>query len=257
MNYKGKYTGLLMIAAICLLPVIILILLSLAQHWVYPHLLPETFSIAAWADIFAPYNNISNSIVVSFFIALSVALLSTAGGFITGRLIAYHRYRRQLLLLTYMPFMISPVIFAVCIKYYYIKLHLTGSVAGVILAQMIIAFPYGTIFFLGFWNQRTLQFIQLVQTLGGSANQSFKRILYPMARPMLIVCFFQCFLISWFEYGLTLIIGYGKINTLTLKVFQFLSEANIFYAALSCCLLVIPPIILLWINKRFIIHQMN
>ncbi|MEO7532013.1 MAG: hypothetical protein ABIS69_11395, partial [Sediminibacterium sp.] len=233
-----------------------LFFLSLSQNWVYPHILPTSFSTEAWKEVFSSYNNISQSIAISLVIALSVSSIATVSGFITSQLIAYHRRKKQLMFLAYLPFIISPVIFAICIRFYFIKMHLTGNVLGVILAQLIITFPYSIIFFLSFWNQRIKQLQALVNTLGGNNTHAFTKIIYPMAKPALLVCFFQCFLISWFEYGLTLVIGYGKVETLTMKVFQFLSEANIYYAALSSCLLVIPPLLLLWINKKFILHQL-
>jgi putative spermidine/putrescine transport system permease protein len=82
-------------------------------------------------------------------------------------------------------------------------------------------------------------------------------VVLPVALPQLLVCFFQTFLISWFEYGLTTIIGVGKVQTLTLKVYQYIGEANIFYAALSSCIIVFPPAIFLWINKRFVFSKLD
>ncbi len=245
-----------LLAVVCVLPPCILLALSFFKQWSFPAILPDVYSTAAWSDIFKPNNNIAPAIGASVLIALIVALLASVFGFVTSMVIAYHRYKKQLLMLTYLPFILSPVIFAVCIKFYFIKMQLVGTVGGVMLAQLIIAYPYATIFFMSFWNDRTLQFRKLSQTLGASSVYTFTRVLIPMALPMMIVAFFQCFLISWFEYGLTLVIGFGKVQTLTLKVFQYLTEANIFYAALSCSLLVLPPIILLWINKKFIYHKM-
>ncbi|MGL6068735.1 MAG: ABC transporter permease, partial [Sediminibacterium sp.] len=164
--------------------------------------------------------------------------------------------RRQLLFLAYLPFVLSPVILAVCLKFYFIKLSLAGTVAGVIIAQLIIAIPYSIIFFTGFWNQRVKSFEHIVNTLGGTNIVALTSVIIPLSKPLLLVCFFQCFLISWFEYGLTSVIGYGKIQTLTIKVYQFLTEANIYYAALSCCLLIIPPVLLLWINKRIFLKYL-
>lgn len=243
------------VAVLCITPVVILVLLSFSQQWVYPFVLPKKFTAEAWYYIFEGDNKIAQGILTSAGIALSVATLATAMGFFSSRLIAYHRYKRQLLLLAYLPFVLSPVIFAVCIKYYFIILGLAGTFWGVILAQLIITYPYSIIFFTSFWNLRMQQYQSLVNTLGGSHTQAFKKVVLPMAVPMLITGFFQCFFISWFEYGLTFIIGFGKVQSLTIKVFQYLTEANIFYAALSCCLLILPPILLLWINKKFIYHK--
>jgi len=53
---------------------------------------------------------------------------------------------------------------------------------------------------------------------------------------MLLLCFFQTFLLSWFQYGLTMLVGGGQVKTLPLKVYDFVWEANVFYAALASCL---------------------
>lgn len=244
----------IVLAVLCIVPPCALLAMSFFQQWTYPNVLPKIFTGEAWSYIFNENNKVAPAIFTSIVIAISVAFLSVFMGFFTSMLIAYHRYKKQLLILTYLPFVLSPVIFAVCLKFYFIKMGLIGTLFGVILAQLIIAYPYATILFMSFWNKRMLDFQKLGLTLGASPWYTFKKLLFPMALPMLLVGFFQCYLISWFEYGLTLIIGFGKVQTLTLKVFQYLTEANIFYAALSCSLLVIPPIILLWVNKRFVYH---
>jgi putative spermidine/putrescine transport system permease protein len=254
MMFKRKNIFLGFLAIFFITPIITLFFLSFSRVWRYPHILPENFSLENWSYLFLSGGNIGPSFILSLIIALSVATFSTFLGFITSKYIAYHRYRRQLLMLTYFPFALSPVIFALCLKYYFIKLSLVGNLEGIILAQLIIAFPYSVIFFTGFWNQKIKQYQDLVSTLGGTNADAFRKIVMPLAQSLILVCFFQCFLISWFEFGLTSVIGYGKVETLTIKVFQFISEANIFYAALSCCLLILPPVILLWFNKKFILQ---
>lgn len=242
------------IAVICIFPVLLLLLMSVSKNWVFPSVLPQKYTAENWLELLRG-NSVGISLLVSVAIALLVAFLSTVAGFITSHLIAYHTKRKYLLLLAYLPFVLSPVILAVCLKYYFNILNIAGTIFGVVLAQMIIAFPYCIIFFIGFWNQRIRQYQELVNTLGGNNYYAFNKIILPIAKPMLLVCFFQSFLISWFEYGLTSVIGYGKVQTLTIKVYQFLTEANMFYAALSCCLLIIPPVLLLWVNKKFVFRE--
>lgn len=255
MTFNTKSISKFLIATACILPIIILFLLSFSRNWVFPNLLPQSFSANNWKDAFSKGNGIGKSLWLTLFISLSVACLATGAGFFASKLIAYHRQRKTLLMLAYLPFILSPVILAVCLKYFFIKMDLAGNIAGVILANLIIAFPYSVIFFIGFWNRELQQYEALVKTMGGSARDTFSKVIIPFAKPMLLICFFQSFLIAWFEYGLTSVIGYGKVQTLTIKVYQFVTEANIFYAALSCCLLVIPPVILLWINKKIIFRQ--
>lgn len=243
------------IAVVCILPLLLLLLLSFSRAWIFPFILPKEFSTETWRDLFTSNSGVRESLLLTLALSLSVAALATIAGFFSSKFIAYHPKKKWLLLLAYFPFVLSPVILAVCLKFYFIKMSLAGKFAGVLLAHLIIAFPYSVIFFIGFWNRQLRQYEWLVQTLGGSGRDVFYKAILPTAKPSLLVCFFQCFLIAWFEYGLTSVIGYGKVQTLTVKVYQFVTEANIFFAALSCCLLVVPPVILLWINKRIIFRQ--
>ncbi|MBX9779118.1 MAG: hypothetical protein K2X26_02175 [Chitinophagaceae bacterium] len=241
---------------ICIIPILILFALSFSKNWAFPAILADHFSPIAWQDLFSGGNDIRHSLLLSLLIALIVACTATTIGFFISKTIAYHNFQRQLLFLAYLPFVLSPVILALCLKFYFIKLSLAGTVSGVMIAQLIVAIPYSIIFFSGFWNQRVKAFADIVNTLGGTNMLALTKVLIPLAKPLLLICFFQCFLISWFEYGLTSVIGYGKIQTLPIKVYQFLMEANIFYAALSCCLLIMPPVLLLWINKSIFLKRL-
>ena len=230
-------------------------MLSFSTNWVYPNILPNKFTVAHWYEFIVRNERLKISFEHSFFIAVAVATFATMLGIITARWIAYHKRKNLLLTLAYMPFALSPVIFALCLKYYFLKAGLAGNMTGVMLAQLFIAFPYSIIFFTSFWNNNIKNY-QLVSTSLGCSNYStYTKIIFPLAKQFLIACFFQCFIISWFEYGLTSVIGFGKVETLTINVFQFIKEANLFYAALSSCLLLLPPILLLWLNKKFILQQ--
>jgi len=252
---KAKSFWAKVVAVTFCFPVVYLLLLSVASHWIFPHVVPQSLTLNRWYSLLTGTNSLFGSLILSVIIALSVATVSTFLGFYTSKHIAYHRSRTLWLRLSYFPFVLSPVIYSAVLYYYFIRLGLSGNIVGVILGQLLIAYPYAVILFSGFWNERLRNIEQLVQTLGGNRWQTYKRVLLPMAQGLLLVCFFQTFLISWFEYGLTIIIGVGKVQTLTLKVFQYINAANFYNAALSSSLLVIPPIILLYFNKKFLFKR--
>lgn len=252
-NIKSIWTKLLV--SLFLFPVAYLLVFSLAESWIFPSSFPTSFTISRWTSLLTGNTDLFNSLLLSLGIALTVAFLSTFSGFYTSKQLAYHSRRTLWMRLSYFPFVLSPVIYAAVLYYYFIQLDLAGSYIGVILAQLLIAYPYSVILFSGFWSDRTKQIEKLVQTLGGNRWQTYTKVLLPMAQGLLLVCFFQTFLISWFEYGLTTIIGVGKVQTLTLKVFQYINEANFYNAALSSSLLILPPIILLYFNKKFLFQK--
>ena len=97
-------------------------------------------------------------------------------------------------------------------------------------------------------NKRAME--DLVRTLGGTTWQLYRRVLLPLSRAPMAICFFQTFLISWFQYGLTLLVGTGKIQTLPIRVYAYVNEADPGYAAVASALLMLPPVLLLWSNRR-------
>ncbi len=243
------------LSIIILLPFAVLLVLSLGRNWAYPAVLPSVWTLGNWWTLLLSQSDLGQSLLLSLTISLSIAVVVTVLSFFTSKFIAFSAKRHRWLLVAYFPYVFAPVILAACIQFYFLRMGLWGNVLGVVLAQLLITYPFGVILFVGFWNEQMRSMEQLVATLGGNTWQTYTKVLLPIAKGALLVGFFQTFLISWFEYGLTTLIGVGKIQTLTLKVFQYVSEANIFYAALASVLLALPPVILLWMNKRFVLYQ--
>ena len=252
MRHSWKPVVLTLLVFLVLFPFAYLVVLSMASGWRFPNVLPEEFGLKNWRVIFGSEAGLLRSFVSSLIISLSVAIVSTLFGFLISKTVFYHPKKRILNLLTYFPYVLAPVVFAVCLSYFFLKLGLFGNMTGVIVAQFLITFPYALLFFSSFWNKKIKSYEDLTATLGGTPLQTFTKVLLPLAKSMLLICFFQTFLISWFEYGLTSIIGIGKVQTLTIKVFLFIKEANYFYGALACCLLIFPPVALLYLNKRYV-----
>ncbi len=246
----GLLAGLLIAA--CALPLVLLATFSFAVRWPFPHLLPTSWQGGLWADVIAGRSALTGVLLTSCLLSLAVAVLATAGGFVTARFFTQGRRRERLLLLAYAPFLLSPVVLGVCLLFLYLKAGLAGTFGGVVLAQTTLAWSFAVVFFQGFWDEEKRAFEDLVRTLGGSTAQVYGRAFLPLSRGALLLCFFQTFLISWFQYGLTLLIGGGRVQTLPIKVYDALGEANLPYAAVSGCLLVIPPLLLLWTNKRLL-----
>jgi len=233
-------------------PVAFLAVLSFGKNWTYPDLLPSTLNAANWAAIVKLDTGLFQSFLTSLCISVFVGVGSTALSFITSKFIAYSRYRSIFILIAYLPYVIAPVILAATLQYYFIVLDLAGSIGGVLLAQFFIAYPFGVIILNNFWNHKIRAIEELAATLGATKRQLWLKVLLPISKTALLLCFFQTFLISWFEYGLTSVIGLGVVKTLSINVFGFVNEANIFYAALASCLLIAPPMVLIWFNKRYI-----
>ncbi len=237
---------------LALFPFAFLLLLSVSQRWVYPDLLPAGWSLRPWGDALGRGDDLGVALLTSLLIALTVGAVGTLLGFATARRLSLLPRGRRWLRLAYLPYVFAPVLLAACLQFYFLRLGLSGRVAGVLLAQLFIVYPYAVILASSFYTSRLRDMEDLAGTLGATPVEVARTVSWYLLRGPLAIVFFQSFLISWFEYGLTLLIGVGKVATLPLKVFQFVNEANIFYAAMAASLLVVPPVLLLWINKRLL-----
>ncbi len=239
-----------LVSLACVFPLAYLVLLSVAGSWEFPRLLPRSLRFDRWIAILGPHRALVDSLLLSLVVSTTVGGISTVAGFVTARALAYHRRRSLLLFLAYLPFAVSPVILGVSLLYVYIRLGLSATVAGVVLSHTIFAYGFAVVYWVPFWNPEKRAFEDLVRTLGGTAIDAYRLVLLPLSKGPILVCFFQTFLISWFQYGLTLLVGSGKVDTLPLRVYAYVFEANLGYAAVASCLLVVPPLVLLWLNAR-------
>lgn len=252
---KTLYKSYKIVAIIlCILPLMFLITLAFSTVWRFPAVIPSQWGLQNLHTLTSADNGLVHSAATSLLISFSVSFFAGISAFLITKYIAYHRSKQLLVFFAYLPFVLSPVIYAACLNYFFVAAGLSATIAGVLLAQFIIIFPYNIILFLAHWNQRMLSYQQLSATLGAGPWQRYRKVILPLSKNILLIAFFQSFLISWFEFGLTNFIGSGQVKTLTVNVYQYIDAANIHLAALSGLLLIIPPLILLWLNKRFVFH---
>jgi putative spermidine/putrescine transport system permease protein len=241
-----------LVAAVCLTPFALLATLSLAGSWEFPDLSPASLRLDRWTAVVHGDSALAGSLALSVAISTSVAFIATIAGFVTARAVADHPRRRRLLLLAYLPFAASPVVLGVCLLHFYIRLGLAATVAGVVLSHTVFAYAFAVVLLVPFWSAEKRGYEDLVRTLGGTRFQAYRHVLITLSRGPLVMCFLQTFLISWFQYGLTLLVGGGKVDTLPLRVYAYVGEANLGYAAVASALLVLPPLLLSWVNRRVV-----
>lgn len=238
--------------SIVVFPFLFLVALSLGRNWRYPAVLPTQWSVGNWQALLHDQSDLATSVFLSLTLSISLAAVVTVVSFLTCRAVVRSRHKQRLLVLSYFPYVFAPVVLAACLQFFFLVTDLAGTVGGVWIAQLFITYPFGILFFTSFWDERLFSLQYLAETLGAKPAQVFWKVLLPLAKGPLLVCFFQLFLISWFEYGLTTLLGVGKVQTLTVKVFQYINEANVYFAALASLLLVLPPALLILINRKAI-----
>jgi putative spermidine/putrescine transport system permease protein len=226
------------------LPLAALLYLSAVKFWVYPDLLHAHFSLEFWSGLGGTYSGLTSSFALSLLMATSISLTATGLGFFFSAFLLLVPGRSTWLALSFFPYLIAPVSFGALLQTYFVRFGLSGSTGGVWIAQLLFVLPYANILLSTFWNRHIRQLYQQAITLGARPLQAFSGIILPLAKPWLGLSLLQCFLISWYEYGITRLIGIGKVQTLTVGVMHYLNEANPHVAALAAILLVSPVVLL-------------
>ena len=226
--------------------------LSIAGRWPWPGLWPDDLRFDRWRSLWAGGGALAEALSTSLLVSVVVAAASTAAGYVTARAVAKHRRRALLLSMAFLPFAVSPVVLGACLLFFYLRVGLAATLHGLLLAHGIVAYGFAVVFFVPFWNAEKRALSELVATLGGGAAQTFVRVLLPLSRGPLLVCFLQTFLLSWFQYGLTLLVGEGRYVTLPVLVYAYLNEANPGYAATAALLLALPAAALAWVSRNLL-----
>jgi putative spermidine/putrescine transport system permease protein len=239
---NGRTIGLRCLLAITILaPYLLLVVMSLGSGWTYPRLLPDRMDFAPWRRLAAERQGLAQSLVTSLTLSVTVGTLATATGLLAGRAVR----RRSTLLgrwLLYLPFAASPVVLGVTLYDLLVRLQLAGTYSGVVVVQTLFATAMATVFFSTSWTPRSDQLEHLVRSLGGRRWQVWRHAIWPQAQGLAIVCFVQAALYSWIDYGLVAIVGGGQVQTVTMRLFAYVREANVNQAAIASLVLVGPAV---------------
>jgi len=183
-------------------------------------------------------------------LALFVATVSTGSAFFVSRAIADSRRRGMLLGLAHLSFGFSPVILGACLTWFVIRIGWSDRFSGVAWAQVSVAHAFAVVVLQGLWTPDRRAMVDTARTLGARWPYVWAWVLWPTCRPLVLVCWAQTFFFSWMQYGLTLTLGAGKVQTLPLQVYDYVFEADPGYAAMASLVLVGPPFLLLLVPGR-------
>ena len=240
------------LTALIALPFVVLLIQSLARSWPYPALWPQSWQFDQWWVLGAAWPTLAAAAWRSLILAVLVAVLATSAGFFTSHALTQGAHRQHWLALALLPFAVPPVIYALSLAQAYAALGLNGRYGGVLLAQLPFAYGYAVLLCGGYWTRHSRELGELALALGARPRQVWWRVHLPLARGLLGVCLFQTALMSWFDFALVRIIGAGHVETLTLKVFDYLGAGDLRQAAAAALLLLGPPCLAVLINPRLL-----
>ncbi|MEO6957999.1 MAG: ABC transporter permease subunit [Antricoccus sp.] len=246
-----------LIIAALLLPLVPLLAWAVSERWRYPALFPQKLSTRGLRIITDPRSQVLPGLLTSVVIGISVAVAATLIGLPAGRAIGVYRFRGrrlvQFLLLS--PVIVPGLAVTLGIQVFFIRYGLAGTTLGVVLVQLLPTVPYAATVLGAAFANLDLDYERQARALGAGPMRTLLFVTIPLLRPALILTGLFCFLISWSEYILTLLVGTGQVQTLPLLLFAAIGSSDTTAAAALGVLVVLPPLILVALSGRLLRGQ--
>lgn len=210
------------------LPMINLAIWTFAGRWAWPDLFPSVFTLRGLEEIFARKAEITQLLVTSIGISVTVAILATLIGLLTARAIVFYEFKGKKLVyfLSFLPFLIPSTVFAMGIHVKFIRWGLGDSVSGVIIAHLICSLPYAVRLLIDGCAAAGNRLEEQAMVLGASDFQILTRVTIPVLAPVLLSSLSMTYIVSFSQYFLTLLIGGGSVKTFAVVMVPFLQNGD-------------------------------
>lgn len=231
------------VVVLLLLPLVPLLLWSVAGEFRYPDLLPSLLTGRGLDRVLD--EEVLGALVTSVLIASVVSLLACAIGLAAGRALGLYRFagRRLVQVLLLAPVVVPGLAVTLGLQVFFVRYGLSDSATGVVLVQLMPTVPYAALLLGAAYANLDVDFERQARTLGAGPVRTFLTVTVPLLRPALVTTALLTFLISWNEYVLTLLIGGGQVTTLPLLLFAAIQSSDRTAAAALGLLLVAPPML--------------
>lgn len=243
MAIRSLFGGLLFLWI--LLPVVPLLLWSVAAEWRAPDILPGRFSTEGlstlWtAEVLAAAGA---SVALGLSVAVPATVLGLLAAFAVRRLPAGWARTVEVILLA--PLAIPP--FALVMGSNVLLLGArVPSFPAVVLVLTVTALPYTVFMFRSALAAYEEQFDEVARTLGAGTRRIITRVRLPLLARATARAAFLAFLVGWSDYITTLLVGGGQLLTLPLVLASAASATgNEQLTAALSLVMIVPPLLLL------------
>lgn len=211
-----------------LIPIAIVATWSVSSAWPWPSLVPAGLTTRGLETVLSEGSTGLGSLWLSIGIAVVVAVLTTFVAGLGARAVCLHEWRGRRLFefACMLPFLIPSTVFAMGVQVAFLRLGLARSVPGVILAHCIVALPYAMGIMCDVTRAAGRRMEEAAQTCGASRARTLLHATLPSLAPGVASSLLMCYIMSFSQYFLTLLVGGGAVRTFALVLFPYLSGGD-------------------------------
>ena len=183
-----------------------------------------------------------------------VALLSTATGLLTARATELYSFRGKALvhLGSILPLLLPGTVFAMGIQITLIRLGLSDTVVGVVLVHLICAAPYSITILTDVTRALGSRYEEQAAVLGAAPLRAFWEVSFPALLPGILSSFSMAFIISYSQYFTTLMVGGGRVKTISLVLVPYIQSGDRALSSIYSAAFVGSALLVFFIFEAFI-----
>ncbi len=203
----------------------LLLVWSFAGAWRFPQAFPHVLTMSTWM------REIDNLLSVSWR-AILIAVVSAFVALILVLLCLENEYRRQIrlspfaLFILYLPLLVPQIAFLSGLSVLFLWHGWDGHFWSVAFAHLIFVMPYTYLLLADPWHSFDHRYLAVGRTLGKSPWQVLLLIRLPILLRPILTAFALGFAISIAQYLPTLLIGAGRLPTITTEAVALASGGN-------------------------------
>lgn len=196
---------------------------SFAGLWPYPDALPQTLSMQTWARsaprIAGPLATTLAIAALSTLTAVVLTVLCLIREDETGR-------RRSALLFLYLPLIVPQVAFLFGLQLLFVLSGMVASLPALVLSHLVFVMPYVFLSLSDPWRAYDRRFEAIAAGLGKGRWTTLVKVRLPMLTRAILTAAAVGFAVSIGQYLPTLLIGAGRLDTITTEAVALASGGN-------------------------------
>jgi putative spermidine/putrescine transport system permease protein len=200
---------------------------SIASTW-FGGWLPDAYT-TKWYQFALAEFDLAYVLAVTIVVGLTVTLISLAFGVPAAYALARHAFpgRAVLLILLVLPMLVPPITYGIPLAAMLYSLRLGGTLAGVIVANIVPAMPFVVLIMTPFFEQIDPNLERAARTLGASPLRMFARVLLPIALPGVLAAGLLILVRAIALFELTFLVSGAKSQTLVVALYYTAFAAGI------------------------------
>ncbi len=239
----------IIIFIIFILPIAILAVMSLANLWAYPHLLPENLSLDNYRYIAENAGEIFFSLLSSLSYSLITVALTFAICVVPASVFARHDFRFKHLAesILLVPALVPSMTFSMGLHYVFLKIGMADNFFGIVLALSMFGYPYMLRALTAGYMTFGEEFAACAKNLGADFFTVLFRVELPMLVPAVVAGGSVVFLVAFSEYFLVMLLGGGTVPSFATMLFPYLNSSEKGLSAALTLIFFTVPVILFFI----------